>query len=324
MQFWVFTGKCFCWKLPAGNLSWCIPVDALGQRSCGQEQSWHRAILRLCVQGQEAPSGGFWWKVAFSPRKSWSQWTISSPGKHKFCDAEHRGTGCCLEMRWWACRLEPTRREASPGPGGGDLGEGEQRVRPTCPGSGFNLVPRNRLRLHACPTWQRRLLAFGLVACPPGLCLSLVTSPSRVQPGTSWGFAQTHQRLPELQVATSSPESTLVCSAGWTCGPALHFMPDVWSKIVLAKETPRGRLLEWGGTETQSGEKSGEGQKHRVVKRVGTDRNRVVKTAEDPQQQLCSTSHEKKLLDRNWALRYQFEKYRMIIPDSEKLKNWFL
>ena len=76
-------------------------------------------------------------------------------------------------------------------------------------------------------------------------------------------------------------------------------MPDVWSKIVLAKETPRGRLLEWGGTETQSGEKSGEGQKHRVVKRVGTDRNRVVKTAEDPQQQLCSTSHEKKLLDRN-------------------------
>lgn len=90
-----------------------------------------------------------------------------------------------FEMRWWACRLEPTRREASPGPGGGDLGEGEQRVRPTCPGSGFNLVPRNRLRLHACPTWQRRLLAFGLVACPPGLCLSLVTSPSRVQPGTS-------------------------------------------------------------------------------------------------------------------------------------------
>lgn len=90
-----------------------------------------------------------------------------------------------FEMRWWACRLEPTRREASPGPGGGDLGEGEQRVRPTCPGSGFNLVPRNRLHLHACPTWQRRLLAFGLVACPPGLCLSLVTSPSRVQPGTS-------------------------------------------------------------------------------------------------------------------------------------------
>ena len=47
------------------------------------------------------------------------------------------------------------------------------------------------------------------------------------------------------------------------------------------------------------GYESGEGQKHRVVKRVGTDRNRVVKTAEDPQQQLCSTSHEKKLLDRN-------------------------
>ena len=53
MQFWVFTGRCFCWKLPAGNLSWCIPVDALGQRSCGQEQSWHRAIFQLCVQGQE-------------------------------------------------------------------------------------------------------------------------------------------------------------------------------------------------------------------------------------------------------------------------------
>lgn len=90
-----------------------------------------------------------------------------------------------FEMRWWACRLEPTRRAASPGPGGGDLGQGEWRVRPTCPGSSFNSVPRKRVHLHACPTWQCCLLAFGLVACPPGLCLSLVTSPSTVQPGTS-------------------------------------------------------------------------------------------------------------------------------------------
>ena len=75
-------------------------------------------------------------------------------------------------------------------------------------------------------------------------------------------------------MATSSPESTLVCSAGWTCGPALHFMPDVWSKIVLAKETPRGRLLEWGGTETQSGEKGGDRQKQ-----SGENRGRSPTTA---------------------------------------------
>lgn len=49
-----------------------------------------------------------------------------------------------------------------------------------------------------------------------------------------------------------------------------------------------------------------------------------MKAVEDPQEQLYPPNHKKKPLDWNWTFKYQFEKYRKVIPDSEKLKNWFL
>ena len=146
VQFWVFTGRCFCWKLPAGNLCWRVPVDALGQRSCDQERSWHRAILWLCVQGQEGARRRLLVGGGLLPPAVLGSVNEFIARQAQVLWRRARGTGRRL---WDAVGVQTRahRRAASPGPGGGDLGEGGRRVRPTCPGSGLDSVPRKRLRL---------------------------------------------------------------------------------------------------------------------------------------------------------------------------------
>lgn len=128
VQFWVFTSRCFCWKLPPGNLSWCIPVDALGKEAVARNRAGIVPSCGSVSRDRREPSGGFWWKVAFSPQQSWSQWTISSPGKHRFCDAEHGGTGRCLwdevvGVQTWAHQEGSLARSWERWPGG-SRGEG--------------------------------------------------------------------------------------------------------------------------------------------------------------------------------------------------------
>lgn len=168
VQFWVFTGRCFCWKLPAGNLSWCVPVDALGQRSCDQERSWHRAILWLCVQGQEGARRRLLVGGGLLPPA-----VLGAVSKFITRQAQ------VLWRRAHRNRPPALRRggRADSSPQEGSLARSWRRWPGGRGAEGAPHVPRKRPRLSPQeegppPTWPHSSLASGLVACLLGLCLS--------------------------------------------------------------------------------------------------------------------------------------------------------
>lgn len=71
VQFWVFTSRCFCWKLPPGNLSWCIPVDALGKEAVSRNRT---GILPSCGSVSRDRRGAQRWLLVeggLLPQQSW-------------------------------------------------------------------------------------------------------------------------------------------------------------------------------------------------------------------------------------------------------------